>query len=179
MSRFLRNCWYVAAWADEVSVDKPFAPLSLGRVTGDRIVCGYHGLGFDGAGNCTDGRVNSATRSRAQVRAFPLVEKHRALWIWMGDSAKADPTLIADFAFLDDASCVVVKGLTHVRSHYSLEVDNLMDLNDQWPGHEGRPADTPAGWKYRSLRYAVCGRAVPAELRAQDWCKRTADGSLA
>jgi nitrite reductase/ring-hydroxylating ferredoxin subunit len=78
---FLHNAWYVAAWEREVG-DTPYAttilgdhvaiyrgasgtygaladacphrkvPLSMGRVQGDDIECGYHGLIFDCAGVC-------------------------------------------------------------------------------------------------------------------------------
>lgn len=79
---FLRNCWYVAAWDDEVAAKGSihrrilnedillardaqgvvramrnrcphrFAPLSMGERTGDVIECPYHGLRFDLEGRC-------------------------------------------------------------------------------------------------------------------------------
>lgn len=79
---FLRNCWYVAAWQDEIPdggsfhrriLDEDilfardaqgavhamrnrcphrFAPLSLGERIGDVIECPYHGLRFDLDGRC-------------------------------------------------------------------------------------------------------------------------------
>src|SRR4051812_5489652 len=79
---FVRNAWYAAAWSDELVAQKPLAcmmlgdpivlyrrsdgspsaledrcvhrsmPLSLGRVHGDVIECGYHGLQYDCAGAC-------------------------------------------------------------------------------------------------------------------------------
>src|SRR5882757_4446416 len=81
LSMFIRNAWYIAAWADELG-QKPLArricndpvvlfrdrdgrpaalvdrcchrsaPLSLGEVVSDGIQCGYHGLTFDGSGAC-------------------------------------------------------------------------------------------------------------------------------
>lgn len=30
-----------------------FVPLSMGKVKGDSVECGYHGLRFDGSGQCT------------------------------------------------------------------------------------------------------------------------------
>ena len=78
---YLRNAWYVGAWAHEVTrepfqrymLDEPlvfyrteagdpvvlddrcchrFAPLSAGWLDGDDIVCGYHGFTFDPSGTC-------------------------------------------------------------------------------------------------------------------------------
>src|SRR5579862_6401829 len=78
---FIRNAWYVAAWADEIEAgplarricNEPVvlyrdannkaaalidmcchrgAPLHLGRVVQQGIECGYHGLVFDGNGTC-------------------------------------------------------------------------------------------------------------------------------
>ena len=79
---FLRNHWYVAAWSDEIG-RRPLArvvlgdylvlfrredgravalenrcphrnlPLSEGRLVGDALECGYHGMVFDCSGACT------------------------------------------------------------------------------------------------------------------------------
>ncbi|RBH55823.1 aromatic ring-hydroxylating dioxygenase subunit alpha [Pseudomonas sp. MWU13-2860] len=79
---FLRNCWYVAGWADELIEGQllprtvlnekvvlfrdskgtlqalqdrcphRFVPLHLGRLHNDRIQCAYHGLSFDCSGAC-------------------------------------------------------------------------------------------------------------------------------
>lgn len=79
---FLRNCWYMAGWSDEVEQDGKlarriagqsllmfrdehrtvhaiqnrcphrFAPLDLGELKNGRITCAYHGLAFDGSGAC-------------------------------------------------------------------------------------------------------------------------------
>lgn len=154
------NAWYVAGWADEVQqtpvarrlLDRDvvlfrgedrvaaalsdmcphrFAPLSKGQVHGDLIACPYHGLEFDRAGACVrnpsgGGQFPAGTR----VRAFPLIERHRMLWIWMGDAARADPGLIPDL------HQVPVAGAGHqnlgnhllVKVNYQLEIDNIMDL---------------------------------------------------
>ena len=127
---FLRNCWYAAAWDDEVaeiplartvlgepvvlwrSADgRPAAledrcchrglPLSMGRPVGETLQCGYHGLRFDTAGRCVAVPGQSAIPPGARVRAFPLVERHGWVWIWMGDAAAADPSLVPDWWWMD------------------------------------------------------------------------------
>src|ERR1700736_5971695 len=63
-----------------------FAPLSMGKIVhGDCLQCPYHGLEFDASGACTlnpHGTKNIPPRAR--VRSYPVTEKHKAIWIWMG-----------------------------------------------------------------------------------------------
>jgi phenylpropionate dioxygenase-like ring-hydroxylating dioxygenase large terminal subunit len=70
------------------------APLSTGSTTGDLIVCAYHGMRVNRDGACVDSRLNDEARAAARVRSFPLVERDGVLWIWMGDAASADVSLI-------------------------------------------------------------------------------------
>jgi phenylpropionate dioxygenase-like ring-hydroxylating dioxygenase large terminal subunit len=78
---FIRNAWYVAAWADEISetplarriCNEPVvlyrdqqncvaalhdmcchrgAPLHMGAIVEEGLQCGYHGLIFDRSGAC-------------------------------------------------------------------------------------------------------------------------------
>jgi phenylpropionate dioxygenase-like ring-hydroxylating dioxygenase large terminal subunit len=117
---FLRNCWYVASWSSELvsaplgrrilnepivmyrlSSGEPvalsgrcphrFAPLHLGKVIEDKIQCPYHGLRFSSAGACVfNPQGNGATPKAVHLRAYPLIERYNALWIWMGDPERAD-----------------------------------------------------------------------------------------
>src|SRR5215469_15818473 len=128
---FLRNCWYVAAQADEVG-RAPFgrlllgepvvlyrkedgtavaledrcchrrAPLHKGKLIGDALQCGYHGFTFSADGACIAIPGQPRVPPGVGVRAHPLVERHRYLWLWPGDPAKADPALIPDFRENDD-----------------------------------------------------------------------------
>jgi phenylpropionate dioxygenase-like ring-hydroxylating dioxygenase large terminal subunit len=155
---FLRNAWYIAAWADELKkrplgrriLNEPVvlfrdqsgraaalldrcchrsAPLSLGEVVPGGIQCGYHGLTFDGSGACIAVPGQSRIPEDARIRSYPVVEKDQLLWIWMGDSARADQSKIVDFPYHNDRAywpnkhdCYPIKG------NYMLMVDNLMDL---------------------------------------------------
>jgi len=118
----LRNAWYVAAWSSEVPVDELLArtilnvpvvlwrdttgavvafedrcchrgaPLSKGRLEGDQLRCMYHGLLFDTAGQCVEIPGQERIPPQAKVRTFPVVEKHKWIWIWVGDAGLADPS---------------------------------------------------------------------------------------
>ncbi|MBB1163233.1 Rieske 2Fe-2S domain-containing protein, partial [Aquariibacter albus] len=79
-----------------------FAPLHLGRRIGDEVACLYHALRFDCSGQCTHNpHGNGQIPAAAQVRSFPLLERHGFLWIWMGEPAAARPEALPDFSPLD------------------------------------------------------------------------------
>ena len=128
---WLRNCWQVTAFARDIGqtplartvcgeeivlfrtqsgravalADRcphRFAPLSLGRVAGEQIQCGYHGLCFDAEGHCVRVPGQDSVPRQAKVHAYPLVERHGFAWIWLGDAALADPAKIPDVHWCDD-----------------------------------------------------------------------------
>jgi vanillate O-demethylase monooxygenase subunit len=155
---FLRNVWYVAAWDEEVKADElfqrtllnesvlllrdddgkvqaisnrcphRFAPLHLGKRFANGVQCPYHGLAFDGRGQCVHNPHGPIPKA-ASVRRYPVVEKYSVVWIWMGDPARADEALIPDFSCQDPACSYVAKRYLHVKANYVLETDNIMDLS--------------------------------------------------
>ncbi len=156
---FIRNCWYVAAWNHELSAEtllarsilgEPIvffrcadrsvtaledrcchraAPLSLGRKEGDYLRCGYHGLKFDSRGICVEIPGQDKIPTQARVRAFPVVERHSWIWIWMGDPAKADETLIPPAVGLDHPDWRLRAGYLHYDASCQLICDNLLDFS--------------------------------------------------
>jgi vanillate O-demethylase monooxygenase subunit len=153
---YVRNAWYVAAWDHEIGrhlmrrilLDEPVvlfrtdsgkpvaledrcchrqAPLSQGRLIGNTVKCGYHGLEFDTNGICTKIPSQDRVPASARVRAYPVVEKNHWLWIWMGEPAKADPSLIEDFHWLEDPAWRFGGSYLHVEANYLLVVENLLD----------------------------------------------------
>ncbi|GAC1383179.1 MAG: aromatic ring-hydroxylating dioxygenase subunit alpha [Marmoricola sp.] len=59
-------------------------PLSLGHREGDLVVCGYHGCTYDPTGRCVSVPSQDTPPLRAQVRAFPVVERGPFVWVWTG-----------------------------------------------------------------------------------------------
>lgn len=109
-----------------------FAPLSMGRLHdgGAAIECGYHGLRFDARGRCVfNPHGDHSIPQAAVVRAYPVVERHSMLWIWMGEPGRADPATIPSFDFQDPAQNAVGCGYMVVEGHYELEIDNILDLS--------------------------------------------------
>lgn len=158
MTKLLKNYWYVCAWDHEVTraplqrwiAGEPIvfwrredgtaaaladrcphrdAPLSLGRVVGDNLRCGYHGLEFDGAGDCVKVPGVEKTPAGLCTRAYPLVEKWGWLFIWPGDPALADEAELPDYHWLDDPEWTGKGGTLHVKCHNGLLRDNLLDLS--------------------------------------------------
>ncbi|MEO7887704.1 MAG: aromatic ring-hydroxylating dioxygenase subunit alpha [Polaromonas sp.] len=106
-------------------------PLSMGTLDGDEVTCGYHGLVYNAQGRCTHMPSQETLNPSACVRSFPVVQKHRFVWIWPGDPAKADPALVPDMHWNDDADWAGDGKLITVKCDYRLVVDNLMDLTHE------------------------------------------------
>ncbi len=153
------------------------APLSLGRVTEGGLECGYHGMVFNWEGRCTKIPGQSIIPPRACVRAYPVVERHGQLWIWMGEAEGADPDLVPAPAEDDDFwNWPRGRGMLPAKCNYTLLLQNLMDLTHLAYVHRssigGNPADheadevvveqTPTGVKFlRTMRaVAAPGRYV-------------------
>ncbi len=157
---FPLNAWYAAAWDHEVKRDllprticnqkivfwrkadgavaavedacwHRLLPLSLGRIEGDDVVCGYHGLAFDGHGRCTKMPSQERLNPSACVRSFPAIQKHRFVWVWPGDPALADPALVPDLHWNDDPDWAGDGKMIPVKCDYRLVIDNLMDLTHE------------------------------------------------
>ncbi|WP_342724106.1 aromatic ring-hydroxylating dioxygenase subunit alpha [Bradyrhizobium sp. B097] len=157
---FPTNAWYAAAWDAEVKQAllprticgkhvviyrrtngevaaledacwHRLVPLSKGRLEGDSVACGYHGLKFNAQGRCTFMPSQQTINPSACVRAYPVVERHRFVWLWMGDPALADPGLVPDMHWNDDSAWAGDGDTIHLKCDYRLVVDNLMDLTHE------------------------------------------------
>jgi len=155
---FLRNSWYVAAWDHELGTCQLMPikvlgeeivlyrrtdgraaaledacphrklPLSMGRIKGDTVECGYHGLTFDSTGTCT--RVPGVEKIPhvACVQSYPIEERYGLLWIWMGDAAQADPAKIFEVDHWGDPAWGLNRGDSMaIACNYLYMTDNLLD----------------------------------------------------
>lgn len=106
-------------------------PLSMGRLEGDELVCGYHGLVYNAQGQCTHMPSQETLNPSACVRSYPVAEKHRFIWVWPGDPLKADVSLIPDLHWNHDPLWAADGKLIDVACDYRLVLDNLMDLTHE------------------------------------------------
>ena len=124
------------------------APLSLGRVTEGKLVCGYHGLGIGCAGKVI-AMPGQRAASFPTIRAYPVVERHGFVWVWPGDAALADPALVPACDWADSPEWAYGGGLFHIDCDYRLMIDNLMDLTHET--FTPRPRSRrPASWSTSS-----------------------------
>lgn len=119
------------------------AALSLGRKEGDELRCMYHGLKFDASGACTEVPGQKHIPARACVRVFPVVEKNNWIWVWMGDPAKADPSLICHSVGPGNADFNIKTSHVQIDANYRLEHANLADLTHSTFVHD---ATFAMGW---------------------------------
>jgi phenylpropionate dioxygenase-like ring-hydroxylating dioxygenase large terminal subunit len=108
------------------------APLSMGtRVGSDGLRCPYHGLEFNSAGRCTRMPAQETINPSAMVPSYPVVERHRYVWVWPGDPALADPGLVPDMHQMDDPGWAGDGETITAPCNYQLVLDNLMDLTHE------------------------------------------------
>jgi phenylpropionate dioxygenase-like ring-hydroxylating dioxygenase large terminal subunit len=154
---FLRNAWYVAEWernigaspfaitilGENVAIDRGASgqyaaladacphrkvPLSMGRVQGDDLECGYHGLVFDCSGHCVRAPGSDRPPQGAQVRSYPIEARYGLLWMWMGDPTRADPDGIFSAEHWGDPAWGTTEGDDMVVACNYLHItDNLLD----------------------------------------------------
>jgi vanillate O-demethylase monooxygenase subunit len=155
------NAWYVAAWDHEVSrnpmarriADRPLAlyrtedgkavaladacwhrlaPLSMGKTVGkDGIQCPYHGIVYNSAGRCASMPAQESINPSATVPSFPVIERYRFVWVWLGDPTKADPDLVPDMHQMDSPDWAGDGESIFAPCNYQLVLDNLMDLTHE------------------------------------------------
>ena len=157
---FLRNCWYVAAFSGELGAaplarrvlgekiclfrtesgaakaiadrcPHRFAPMWRGKVVGETLQCGYHGLAFDGTGRCVHNpHGEGVIPPEAHSSGWPVTERYGAVWIWLGDADLADPGLLPDLPRLEQPERYeYVPIYMHTPGNYQLIADNLLDLS--------------------------------------------------
>lgn len=167
---FLQNAWYVAAWSSEIT-DVPLGrmllnesivffrgadgevgaledrcchrgmPLSHGSVQESEIRCEYHGMVFDKRGICTDIPGQTAIPRNARIRSYPVCERDQIVWIWMGESDRADPETIVRYPWHDRWPHKTKT--ENLAGNYLLFSDNLLDQTHSAYVHKSTLASDP------------------------------------
>jgi phenylpropionate dioxygenase-like ring-hydroxylating dioxygenase large terminal subunit len=192
---FLRNCWYVAGWSHHFPEDAPIArtilgepivlyrkpdggvvaledrcchrlaPLSKGRREGDDLRCMYHGLKFAPSGQCVEIPGQSIVPPHARVRAYPVVEQDCWVWVWMGETALADPALIPAALGHGDPGWWMQTGQLAYEANYQLINDNLLDLAHLSYVHDNTLGRNSMAWANSKPQVT----RLPRGLRISRW----------
>src|SRR5580658_4835333 len=163
---FIRNQWYVAAWDHDIdrapfarticgepvmlyrrfdrsvvamqdACPHRLVPLSIGIKEGDNIRCRYHGLLLNSEGQALEMPVKTErTHKSICAKTYPVVERHRFVWVWIGEAEKADPALVPDFWPCSHRDWTFDGGYYHIKCDYRLVIDNLMDLTHETYTHQ-------------------------------------------
>jgi phenylpropionate dioxygenase-like ring-hydroxylating dioxygenase large terminal subunit len=182
---FFRNAWYIAALDAELKdellpvklLDERLAlyrqangepaaledacvhrklPLSMGRIEGNHVECGYHGMTYDADGKCVRIPCTDRIPKEARVRSYPIVSRYGLLWVWMGDPKSAEPSRIFPVEHWGDPNWGVTRGdAMTVHCNYLYMTDNLLD-----PSH--------VAWVHPdSFGNAAC-ESTPVEVKANE-----------
>lgn len=177
------------------------APLSLGRIEGGRVVCGYHGLQM----GC-DGRTLAMPGQRVKhfptLRRFAAVERGGFVWVWGGPAESADETRLPRLPWVDEPGWAYGGGVYAVRADARLMIDNLMDLTHETYVHAdsiGQPEidETPPSTRVEGdtviterrmegvlappfWRAAMRAQGLPEDARVDRWqiCRFTPPGQV-
>ena len=201
---YLKNAWYVAGWETHLNdgllartiCEEPIvffrgengdigaledlcclrgAPLSVGRLQGNEVECGYHGLRFDRTSQCTMVPTQELVPPGARVRSYPVVIKNRWIWIWMGDPTRADEDLIPDYFFLDNANWANIDDYFYVECNYQAYIDIQLDqthspyVHPDTLGNAGKLRVKPT--VTREARTLKCERLFPNDDPPPLWAK--------
>jgi vanillate O-demethylase monooxygenase subunit len=201
MKKFALNAWYPVAWSREVgrtlaprrvieedlvlyrkedgqvaalddACPHRLVPLSLGRLRGDTVECGYHGLTFDCSGSCVRAPGMQRPPSSAFVRSFPVAESMGMVWVWMGDPDKADISEVFHLPQYDDPAYSVVHGdALPMQANYLSLADNLCDPTHvvyvhqttlaSTGAHETRVEHERTGKRMVTWRWVLDGPLIP------------------
>ena len=163
---FLKNCWYMLGWSGDFNQDDMVTrkimndplviyrkldgalvvledrcchrliALSVGKKEGDDVRCMYHGLKFGPDGQCNEIPGQERISSTVRVTSYPVAEKHSAAWVWMGDPALADKSLIPEIIGADNKDWSTVSSQFEIEGSAEYLCDNLLDLSHAVFVHE-------------------------------------------
>lgn len=157
---FPENQWYVCALSKEVNQEKPLArkllnqnivlfrdhegqvaaledrcchrglALSCGTLEDKGIRCGYHGLLYNGQGQCIEIPGQDKIPTKAKVKPYTVIEQNQIVWLWHGSPDQPTPNSNPpEYSIHDDPRYVFDGDSYRYDTPYQLIHDNLMDLS--------------------------------------------------
>ena len=151
------NCWYVAATSEETGrgllartvLGQPVVlyrlasgaiaaledrcphrslPFSRGTLSGDEVICGYHGMAFGPDGQCVRVPSQEHVPYGARARSFPVRDEPPFVWIWLGHPATSALSGPPALPWLADPAWATFGETMQVDANYLLLHENALDL---------------------------------------------------
>jgi phenylpropionate dioxygenase-like ring-hydroxylating dioxygenase large terminal subunit len=98
----------------------------------DEVVCPYHGWRYDADGVCTKIPANQPGQNipkKARVDSYPVQEKYRFVWVFLGDLPEAERPPLPDWdEHFDDPSLKAVTGEFLWQANYERVLENGVDI---------------------------------------------------
>lgn len=208
-----RNAWYMAGWDRDVPAGEVVAitvlgqplvlardeagavfamedrcphraaPLSRGKCEQGGIRCWYHGVRFAADGRAVEVPGQDTIPPALKVRTFPVVERHAAIWVWLGDAALADPERIVDFVGYRHPDWAMTPGRLDYVAPARLIHDNLLDLSHIAYVHKdtfaGGSDASASGWLAAKVTTTTLPNGVAVERAMGGMPPNPAGGSVA
>lgn len=110
-------------------------PLSMGVVQGSRLVCQYHGWGYNGAGELVDvpHTLFGKKMPRCNLRTYPVRVRYGLIWVFFGDAERADDVPLPEIPELEGPNrwaCIPVDFVW--KGHYSMILENVSDFTHEF-----------------------------------------------
>lgn len=105
------------------------APLSLGWVEDDQIICKYHGVRYDSTGQCTciPAQPNAAIPSKLKLTTFGVVERYGLVWVRLVDTGEVH---FPDFQEWDDPDYLqVLPDSVDLNAAAGRQVEGFLDVS--------------------------------------------------
>lgn len=151
--------WYPVAFSHEITTDKPYgtrllderlviyrasegaitvakdlclhrgAPLSRGWIERDRLVCPYHGVQYDAAGQCVciPAEPNAAIPKRLKLKTYPVIERYGLVWVRLVDNG---PVHFPEMSEWDDPDYIqVLPEMVELEAAAGRQVEGFLDVS--------------------------------------------------
>lgn len=104
------------------------ARLSMGWNTGSTIACWYHGVEVDGGGHMAKvpAIANCVTEGRKLNKAYPLIERAGAIFLWFGEEG-VEPAALDLPEEVNGGEWEAILCTAHWNCNYRYAAENVMD----------------------------------------------------
>lgn len=143
-------------------------PLSSSTLEEGGIRCKYHGIKYDHDGNITDVPCQDKC-PKSGIKKYATHEIGPYVWVWMGDSEKADIADIPELPVHDmDKWTHVVSCYNHMEGSYILLHENLCDLS-HLPFLHAETFKFPKEYTAAPIKVEQSGDQVVFYRQLEDW----------